>query len=82
MEASKRLREGGFKNLIVGVTGNIMADDIAEYLRAGADIVFGKPLKMSMLNLLLRHVREEGSLSQPGMILMETGSEMEWVSKV
>ena len=43
MEATKRIREGGFKNLIAGVTGNIMEDDVAEYLRAGADIVFGKP---------------------------------------
>ena len=82
MEVTKRIREGGFKNLIAGVTGNIMEDDVAEYLRAGADIVFGKPLKMNMLTLLLHHVREEGSLSQPGMTLVEVRNQMEWVAKV
>ena len=82
MEATKRIREGGFKNLIAGVTGNIMEDDVAEYLRAGADIVFGKPLKMNMLTLLLRHVREGGSLSEPGMTLVEVRNQMEWVAKV
>ena len=81
MEATKRIREGGFKNLIAGVTGNIMDDGIADYLRAGADIVFGKPLKMNMLTLLLRHVREEGSLSHSGMTLVEVRTKLEWVAK-
>ena len=47
MEAAKRIREGGFRNLIAGVTGNILEDDVEEYLQAGADIVFGKPMKLS-----------------------------------
>ena len=82
MEATKRIREGGFKNLIAGVTGNILEDDVVEYLRAGADIIFGKPLKMTWLSLLLRHVREEGSMSQPGMTLIEADTQMEWVKKL
>ena len=79
MEAAKRIREGGFRNLIAGVTGNILEDDVEEYLQAGADIVFGKPMKISWLNLLLRHLKEKGPLSQAGMTLRDNGRCMEWV---
>lgn len=82
MEAAKRIREGGFRNLIAGVTGNILEDDVVEYLQAGADIVFGKPMKINWLSLVLRHMKEEGSLSRPGMTLRENGNHMEWVQKL
>lgn len=55
---------------------------MAEYLQAGADIVFGKPLKMGWLTMLLNHVKAQGSLSQPGMTLVENGNKMEWVVKL
>mmetsp|Transcript_18942 Transcript_18942/g.26111 ORF Transcript_18942/g.26111 Transcript_18942/m.26111 type:complete len:108 (+) Transcript_18942:280-603(+) len=49
VEATKRLRMSGYKNLIVGVTGNVLEDDVGEFLAAGADLVMFKPLKMAQL---------------------------------
>ena len=59
----------GFRNLIVGVTGNMLDDDVDEYLKAGADIVLAKPLKLDLLQTLLNHVHAQGSNSKAGNIL-------------
>ena len=67
----RKLREGGFPNLVVGVTGNVLVEDMAQYLAAGADMVMGKPVKIDLLKMLLRHVKEHGALSQPDMHLSE-----------
>ena len=42
-EVSKSLREMGFKNPIIGLTGNVMTDDVRHFLNNGADIVMPKP---------------------------------------
>jgi len=51
--ATVKLRESGFKNLIVGVTGNSLEVDIKEYEDAGADMVITKPLRPVMLKKVL-----------------------------
>lgn len=71
VEATRKLREGGYGNLVIGVTGNILEDDVWEYLSAGADMIMGKPVKVVLLKLLLQYVRESGALSRPEMYLME-----------
>lgn len=71
MQATQQLREGGYMNLVIGVTGNILEDDVIEYLAAGADMVMGKPVKLGLLKLLLQHVLDNGTLSRPEMQLVE-----------
>ena len=71
MEAVRKLREEGYAKLVVGVTGNILDDDVVEYLAAGADMVLGKPVKVDMLRMLIRHVKEHGNLSMPDMMLSD-----------
>ena len=71
LEAVRRLREEGYAKLVVGVTGNILDDDVVEYLGAGADMVMGKPVKLVLLKKLLRHATEHGAASMPGMHLSE-----------
>ena len=66
MAASKVLRSHGYKNLIIGVTGNVLDSDVNEYLYAGVDMVLSKPLKSYMLKLLLCHIQTHGPLSHPG----------------
>ncbi len=39
-------RELGFAMLVVGVTGNVMDDDVEAYLNAGADAVLMKPIQV------------------------------------
>ena len=72
------MRESGFKNLVVGVTGNVLDDDVIEFQDAGADIVMGKPVRMNLLSTILRHLKNEGSLSRPGMTLVAEHDVLVW----
>ena len=53
-EAAQRMRSGGFEGLIVGVTGNVMARDVAHYIASGADCVLDKPLNLAELKQILK----------------------------
>jgi len=53
-------------NLIVGITGNVLDDEVSEYLKSGANMVLAKPFKSSTLKLLIRHIQLHGSLSRTG----------------
>ena len=81
MEATKQLRAMGFKRLIVGVTGNVLEDDVAEYLAAGADLIFPKPIRVPTLHLLLQFIQENGTESCPDMQLVEHRNKLHWVPK-
>lgn len=83
-EATQRLRANGYPYLIIGVTGNVLADDINEYLAAGADMVLGKPVKMPIFNKVLDHIGKNGPKSIPNMQLVEsssTRSPLVWLPK-
>jgi CheY-like chemotaxis protein len=71
----------GFCQLIIGLTGNVLDDDVREYLQAGADMVLGKPLKIGMLQLLIQHIEQYGAASmQPYSVLRESSEgPLEWV---
>ena len=58
MEATRLLRLGGFAGLIVGVTGHVFEEDVAEFLDAGADMVLAKPLAMNTVQMLLTFIAE------------------------
>ena len=49
LEASRRIRSGGHRMLIVGVTGNALAEDIAAFVAAGANCVVTKPVSVAQL---------------------------------
>ena len=48
-EATKLLRSKGFANYIVGVSGNMMADDVQEFHESGCSHFLGKPVEMIKL---------------------------------
>ena len=79
----RKLREGGYANLVVGVTGNVLDDEVVNYLTAGVDMVMSKPVKVALLRMLLLHVHEHGAASRPGMELSEkhNGVELTWREK-
>lgn len=52
VEATGKLRELGYLNLVVGLTG--LADEGNEFEKAGADVVLGKPIKIDYLHRLLK----------------------------
>eukprot|EP01036_Dinobryon_divergens_P030913 gene30913-40233_t len=48
-EACKKMRDIGFPGLIIGLTGNALEQDIAEYMAQGANAVLKKPLVLDEL---------------------------------
>ena len=83
MEAVRKLRAGGFTKLVVGVTGNVMDNDVVNYLAAGTDMVISKPVRVVLLRMLLLHVHKHGANSRPGMELSEghDGANLTWKDK-
>jgi CheY-like chemotaxis protein len=81
VEATRRLRAAGYRHLIAGVTGNVLDDDVREYLDAGADLVLAKPLKIASIAALLAHVCGEGPRSRAaeGLALALGGDAPRWV---
>jgi len=53
LEASKNIRALGYKGKIIGITGNVLKEDVEEFMKTGADIVLPKPLNRSDLGSFL-----------------------------
>jgi len=47
--------------MIIGVTGNSMEEELAEFRKSGADLVLTKPLSIACLDLLIAYIRENGN---------------------
>jgi len=82
IEATKVLRKSGFQYFIVGLTGNVMSEDVEEFLHAGADLVLAKPLEMNKLDMLLSHISDHGysSKQRERKCLVEDGNRFVWKS--
>eukprot|EP00607_Mallomonas_marina_P010245 CAMPEP_0182421464 /NCGR_PEP_ID=MMETSP1167-20130531/6881_1 /TAXON_ID=2988 /ORGANISM="Mallomonas Sp, Strain CCMP3275" /LENGTH=311 /DNA_ID=CAMNT_0024598645 /DNA_START=148 /DNA_END=1083 /DNA_ORIENTATION=- len=48
--AARRMRENGYKGVIIGVTGNALPADIHRFITNGADSVLTKPVGIEMLD--------------------------------
>ena len=53
-EAAQEIRKLGCHSLIIGITGNLLADDIRHFLSCGANHVLPKPVDISKLEELWR----------------------------
>mmetsp|Transcript_17157 Transcript_17157/g.28687 ORF Transcript_17157/g.28687 Transcript_17157/m.28687 type:complete len:1014 (-) Transcript_17157:413-3454(-) len=51
--AARRLRGMGYKLPIIGLTGNVLAEDVANFLQHGADHVMFKPFNYDSFNLMV-----------------------------
>jgi len=52
-DACKAIRQMGYTGFVVGVTGNLLPEDVGYFLDCGADAVLGKPFKYNELEQLL-----------------------------
>ena len=52
-DACRKIREMGYTGFVVGVTGNLLPEDVGYFLDCGADAVLGKPFKYQDLEQLL-----------------------------
>ena len=60
-EATEEIRRLGFCGLIVGVTGNLQANDTSHFLSAGADVVLSKPLDIAQLKKIVQDYQPTSS---------------------
>ena len=81
VEATKILRKQGFTNLIIGVTGNVLADDVLEFMKAGADLIMSKPLQITHLKMVLQFACEQGYESRSTKQLEAKGNKFVWVDR-
>jgi CheY-like chemotaxis protein len=77
--ATKTLRAMNYPFLIIGITGNVMDDDLCAFLEAGADVVLLKPVKLTSLETLINFIKVNGPYSHRGMRLRATKKSYEWV---
>merc|ERR1711959_153582 len=56
VEATKKIREHGYVNPIIGVTGNLLEEDVDEFLKSGVNKVIGKPVNFNALKLLFEEL--------------------------
>lgn len=73
-DATLELRRAGFSSIVIGVTGNSMEDELDDFLKAGADMVFTKPLVSSALDALLRYFVHHGVKLPPNHQIKLEGS--------
>lgn len=52
-DACRAIREMGYTGFVVGVTGNLLPEDVGHFLDCGADAVLSKPFKYKELEQLL-----------------------------
>jgi CheY-like chemotaxis protein len=53
-DAAAKLRKMGLKQvIIIGVTGNVLQEDVEHFMQSGADAVLSKPLSMDKLRATL-----------------------------
>ena len=82
MEATEKLRSEQFPNLIIGLTGNVLDDDVAAFERAGADVVLSKPLKVNLLVSLIENISYIGITSRHRDMRLEiTDDHLIWLPK-
>eukprot|EP00607_Mallomonas_marina_P003130 CAMPEP_0182438702 /NCGR_PEP_ID=MMETSP1167-20130531/85964_1 /TAXON_ID=2988 /ORGANISM="Mallomonas Sp, Strain CCMP3275" /LENGTH=495 /DNA_ID=CAMNT_0024632193 /DNA_START=1112 /DNA_END=2599 /DNA_ORIENTATION=+ len=62
LEASKKMREIGFKGSIIGLTGNVSEEDVKSFLHHGANAVLPKPLELESFDLAVRQLFHNTSL--------------------
>ena len=57
-EVAKATRKDGNPIYISGCTGNALKEDQEEYLRAGADMILTKPIKLAGIEEAIRNARK------------------------
>lgn len=67
LDATTKLREMGFRGLILGLTGLKFDEQVIEYLDCGADAMFSKPFSKAQTKALLVHLLEKGCVTDPNV---------------
>lgn len=77
LELASSLRAEGFKNMIVGLTGEAFEDELNKFLERGADLVVSKPLDLKKQAALIAHVEALGIQHSPNLKYCFVGDEIQ-----
>jgi CheY-like chemotaxis protein len=82
VDMTRQLRLLGYPYLIIGLTGNVMEQDMNEFTEAGADYVLMKPVNMADVRGLITFMNDHGSISRTNSAtkLMLTNHHFRWVA--
>ena len=58
-KAARYLRDQGYKIPIIGLTGNVLTDDVNDFLDHGADHVMFKPFNFESFKMMITRSEEE-----------------------
>jgi two-component system sensor histidine kinase EvgS len=74
---ASELRKRKYPNIIVGVTGNALDEDVVDFVEAGVDVVLTKPLKLNQLEKLIQFILIYGNESVQKDIKIEEKSNIQ-----
>ena len=57
-DATEHIRGMGFRGTILGVTGNVLSEDVAHFKSKGADEVLAKPVSLERINDFWNHHKD------------------------
>ena len=79
IEVAKELRESGYKQLIIGLTGedNTVSNEL--FLSSGVDIVIIKPLDILKLKMINEFIINHGTNQQENKTIQMIDNKMKWV---
>jgi CheY-like chemotaxis protein len=75
---ARLLRALGYKNLIIGITGNSLSDDVNEFNKSGIDYLFTKPFKKEQMNSLWDLIEKNGLKSKDNCRLVYKNNILFW----
>jgi signal transduction histidine kinase/CheY-like chemotaxis protein len=80
--ATKQMRMSNYRNMIVGLTGNILQEDKDIFMKAGLNYVFTKPISRATVNHLIEFIKimpenidEQRLIELPDRIQLEPPNE-------
>ncbi|KAJ1435092.1 CheY-like superfamily, partial [Ochromonadaceae sp. CCMP2298] len=80
--ATWHLRQLGYSGLVIGVTGNVLPDDVSYFLSQGADYVLRKPLHMpdfeAKMDLHRAHQRAQQAQQARLMLTADSDTPTTW----
>ncbi len=70
-----------YQKIVIGLTGNVLQEDINEFTEAGVDLVLGKPVKIGQLQECLEFIEKNGPASywHFDKRLQSTDGRLKWI---
>ena len=78
LATAKKLRELGYTNLIIGLTGTADPMEIQDFIQHGADYVLSKPMDNRKIKLLITFIRSYGTHRPQNKIIHCVNNQMYW----